>query len=161
MSFLLFSVIEANPEAKRLYEELIKVRAYNKLIRPVKNNSEKLTVYLGLRLTQLLDVVCSSLSSLKIKIFHAQWSLIFQGWKESNHDIECLVETGNQMKRFRNELRKWNWICFRFRFRNGTMINFDGIQVDTVVSMFSTFPVNRSGCLILFCTISKNECDTR
>ena len=47
----------ANPEAKRLYEELIKVRGYNKLIRPVKNNSEKLTVYLGLRLTQLLDVV--------------------------------------------------------------------------------------------------------
>ncbi|CAF1247898.1 unnamed protein product, partial [Adineta steineri] len=50
------SVTFANPEAKRLYEELIKVRAYNKLIRPVKNNSEKLTVYLGLRLTQLLDV---------------------------------------------------------------------------------------------------------
>ncbi|CAF1383687.1 unnamed protein product, partial [Didymodactylos carnosus] len=45
-----------NPEAKRLYEELIKVRSYNKLIRPVKNNNEKLTVYLGLRLTQLLDV---------------------------------------------------------------------------------------------------------
>ncbi|CAF5011323.1 unnamed protein product [Rotaria sp. Silwood1] len=47
----------ANPDAKRLYEELIQVRAYNKLIRPVKHNSEKLTVYLGLRLTQLLDVV--------------------------------------------------------------------------------------------------------
>ncbi|CAF4756366.1 unnamed protein product [Rotaria sp. Silwood1] len=46
----------ANPDAKRLYEELIQVRAYNKLIRPVKHNSEKLTVYLGLRLTQLLDV---------------------------------------------------------------------------------------------------------
>lgn len=52
-----FLVAMANPEAKRLYEELIKVRSYNKLIRPVKNNSEKLTVYLGLRLTQLLDVV--------------------------------------------------------------------------------------------------------
>jgi hypothetical protein len=51
-------VVIANPEAKRLYEELIKVRSYNKLIRPVRNNSEKLTVYLGLRLTQLLDVVC-------------------------------------------------------------------------------------------------------
>ena len=50
-------MIVANPEAKRLYEELIKVRSYNKLIRPVKNNSEQLTVYLGLRLTQLLDVV--------------------------------------------------------------------------------------------------------
>lgn len=58
ISFLLiFIVAVANPEAKRLYEELIKVRGYNKLIRPVKNNSEKLTVYLGLRLTQLLDVV--------------------------------------------------------------------------------------------------------
>ncbi len=56
--FSLISIVTiANPEAKRLYEELIKVRAYNKLIRPVKNNSEKLTVYLGLRLTQLLDVV--------------------------------------------------------------------------------------------------------
>ena len=52
-----FLVTFANPEAKRLYEELIKVRSYNKLIRPVKNNSETLTVYLGLRLTQLLDVV--------------------------------------------------------------------------------------------------------
>ncbi|CAF0882304.1 unnamed protein product [Rotaria sordida] len=51
-----FNITIANPEAKRLYEELIKVRSYNKLIRPIKNNSEKLTVYLGLRLTQLLDV---------------------------------------------------------------------------------------------------------
>ncbi|CAF3425142.1 unnamed protein product [Rotaria socialis] len=49
-------VTTANPDAKRLYDELIKDRAYNKLIRPVKHNSEKLTVYLGLRLTQLLDV---------------------------------------------------------------------------------------------------------
>jgi hypothetical protein len=57
----------ANPEAKRLYEELIKVRSYNKLIRPVKNNSEKLTVYLGLRLTQLLDVVCVFFSALDLK----------------------------------------------------------------------------------------------
>ena len=57
-----YSVIDGNSEAKRLYEELIKVRSYNKLIRPVRNNSEKLTVYLGLRLTQLLDVVRSNLS---------------------------------------------------------------------------------------------------
>ncbi|CAF4648713.1 unnamed protein product, partial [Rotaria sp. Silwood1] len=54
--YLLVLLTLANPDAKRLYEELIQVRAYNKLIRPVKHNSEKLTVYLGLRLTQLLDV---------------------------------------------------------------------------------------------------------
>ena len=64
-----FLVSVANPEAKRLYEELIKVRSYNKLIRPVKNNSEKLTVYLGLRLTQLLDVVSDKSKSNQIP-FH-------------------------------------------------------------------------------------------
>lgn len=64
-----FLVSVANPEAKRLYEELIKVRSYNKLIRPVKNNSEKLTVYLGLRLTQLLDVVSDKSKSNQIR-FH-------------------------------------------------------------------------------------------
>lgn len=31
--------------------------SYNKLIRPVDNNSDTLTVYLGLKLTQLIDVV--------------------------------------------------------------------------------------------------------
>lgn len=69
-----FLVAMANPEAKRLYEELIKVRSYNKLIRPVKNNSEKLTVYLGLRLTQLLDVVCITFEffALKRRIFRFQ-----------------------------------------------------------------------------------------
>ena len=76
-AFLYFEiniVTIANPEAKRLYEELIKIRSYNKLIRPVKNNSEKLTVYLGLRLTQLLDVVCIIFFFLKL----AQ-TLFFEG----------------------------------------------------------------------------------
>lgn len=47
----------ANPEAKRLYDDLLS--NYNRLIRPVGNNSDKLTVKMGLRLAQLIDVVSS------------------------------------------------------------------------------------------------------
>jgi len=50
--------VTANPEAKRLYTDLLENNGYNKLIRPVGNNSDKLTVKLGLRLSQLIDVVC-------------------------------------------------------------------------------------------------------
>jgi hypothetical protein len=46
---------EANPDAKRLYDDLLS--NYNRLIRPVRNNSEILTVFLGLKLSQLIEVV--------------------------------------------------------------------------------------------------------
>lgn len=49
----------ANPEAKRLYDDLLS--NYNRLIRPVGNNSDRLTVKMGLRLSQLIDVVSTLL----------------------------------------------------------------------------------------------------
>jgi len=49
--------VSANPDAKQLYTDLLVNNGYNKLIRPVGNNSDKLTVKLGLRLSQLIDVV--------------------------------------------------------------------------------------------------------
>lgn len=48
----------ANPDAKRLYDDLLS--NYNRLIRPVGNNSDRLTVKMGLRLSQLIDVVSNS-----------------------------------------------------------------------------------------------------
>lgn len=45
---------EANPDTKRLYDDLLS--NYNRLIRPVVNNSETLTVWLGLKLSQLIEV---------------------------------------------------------------------------------------------------------
>jgi len=54
------SEIQGNAEAKKLYTELLS--NYNKLIRPVGNNSDRLTVKLGLKLSQLIDVVSSFLS---------------------------------------------------------------------------------------------------
>ncbi|XP_043255207.1 acetylcholine receptor subunit beta-like 2 isoform X2 [Colletes gigas] len=45
---------EANPDAKRLYDDLLS--NYNRLIRPVINNTETLTVWLGLKLSQLIEM---------------------------------------------------------------------------------------------------------
>lgn len=50
-----FTQYEADPNAKRLYDDLLS--NYNRLIRPVVNNSETLTVWLGLKLSQLIEVV--------------------------------------------------------------------------------------------------------
>ena len=49
---------QCNPHAKKLYDDLL--ANYNRLIRPVANNTEKLTVKLGLKLSQLIDVVRSA-----------------------------------------------------------------------------------------------------
>ena len=46
-----------NPDARRLYDDLMHKRDYNKHIIPVMNASERLTVHLALRLSQLLDLV--------------------------------------------------------------------------------------------------------
>ena len=55
---LQFAVGKANPDSKRLYDDLLS--NYNRLIRPVGNNSDRLTVKMGLRLSQLIDVVSTS-----------------------------------------------------------------------------------------------------
>ena len=52
----------ASPDAKRLYDDLLKKSGYNKLIRPVGNTTDTLTVKLGLRLTQIIDVVSTLMS---------------------------------------------------------------------------------------------------
>lgn len=53
-SFIAPVSFEANPDTKRLYDDLLS--NYNRLIRPVVNNTETLTVWLGLKLSQLIEV---------------------------------------------------------------------------------------------------------
>jgi len=50
-------VLRPESDAKRLYDDKLQFSGYNKLIRPVGNTSDKLTVRIGLRLTQIIDVV--------------------------------------------------------------------------------------------------------
>jgi len=47
----------SNPDAKRLYDDLLKKKKYNKLMRPVANHKDNLTVTMNLKLSQLIDVV--------------------------------------------------------------------------------------------------------
>ncbi len=49
------TLVVSNPDAKRLYDDLMS--NYNRLIRPVSNHTEKVTIKLGLRLSQLVDLV--------------------------------------------------------------------------------------------------------
>lgn len=53
--FLLFTRTSSNPDAKRLYDDLLS--NYNRLIRPVSNNTDTVLVKLGLRLSQLIELV--------------------------------------------------------------------------------------------------------
>lgn len=46
--------VECNPDAKRLYDDLLS--NYNKLVRPVVNVTDALTVRIKLKLSQLIDV---------------------------------------------------------------------------------------------------------
>jgi len=50
-------MLRPESDAKRLYDDKLKFSGYNKLIRPVGNTSDTLTVRIGLRLTQIIDVV--------------------------------------------------------------------------------------------------------
>lgn len=49
--------IGAESDANKLYDDKLKRNGYNKLIRPVGNTTDTLTVHIGLRLTQIIDVV--------------------------------------------------------------------------------------------------------
>ena len=57
MLLLLFMplLVLGNPDAKRLYDDLLS--NYNKLVRPVANVTEAVTVHLKLKLSQLIAVV--------------------------------------------------------------------------------------------------------
>lgn len=48
-------VSHQGPNQRRLYNDLM--RDYNPLVRPVSNDSQSLTVYFGLSIMQIMDVV--------------------------------------------------------------------------------------------------------
>lgn len=55
LSILTVGICYGNPDAKRLYDDLLS--NYNRLIRPVPSNNDTIVVKLGLRLSQLIDLV--------------------------------------------------------------------------------------------------------
>ena len=68
----LLSCTCGNPDAKRLYDDLLS--NYNRLIRPVSNNTDTVLVKLGLRLSQLIDLV----SNLRLIFVMSMKPIFFQ-----------------------------------------------------------------------------------
>ena len=66
-----------NPDAKRLFDDLLS--SYNKLVRPVMNVTDAVTVKFKLKLSQLIDVVSEaswkSWKSQKVNCFHPSQNL--------------------------------------------------------------------------------------
>ena len=58
LSALVIGAVAGNPDAKRLYDDLLS--NYNKLVRPVVNTTDVLKVCIKLKLSQLIDVVSGS-----------------------------------------------------------------------------------------------------
>ena len=62
----MFSVLtQCNPDAKRLFDDLLS--SYNKLVRPVINVTDAVTVKFKLKLSQLIDVVRKFFFARRIK----------------------------------------------------------------------------------------------
>ena len=57
------TAVGGNSDAKRLYDDLMS--NYNRLIRPVKDHGEKVTVKLGVRLTQIIEIVSKVIKNLE------------------------------------------------------------------------------------------------
>jgi len=71
LAAVLATLVAGNDDAKRLYHDLLIQNKYNKLIRPVGNDTNRpLTVKMGIRLSQIIDVVCNGYSINKLSYLY-------------------------------------------------------------------------------------------
>ena len=91
--FLLYTLPAANgnPDAKRLYDDLLS--NYNRLIRPVSNNTDRLLVKLGLRLSKIIDVVSERTLLTYSLPSHISLSPIIKHQKESKHTMSTITRS--------------------------------------------------------------------
>ena len=57
MLLLQSGVARGNLDSKRLYDDVMRRSGYNRIVRPVRNESHRIMVTVGLKLSQLIDVV--------------------------------------------------------------------------------------------------------
>lgn len=147
--------ILSNPDAKRLYDDLLS--NYNRLIRPVSNNTDTVLVKLGLRLSQLIELVCVHWCKSKLDTRPYTWT-----------NFDLVVSESQRSDSYDKRVAgacKFNDACVivhcSFRscsfLRNGKIINSNGILRSMVVWQNCMCRQNISGCLILYYTISKKR----
>lgn len=72
-ALVVHGAVAGNPDAKRLYDDLLS--NYNKLVRPVVNTSDVLRVCIKLKLSQLIDVVSTTVCSICF-VYAVIWRII-------------------------------------------------------------------------------------
>jgi len=75
-------LVTANPDAKRLYDDLLRKKKYNKLMRPVRDHNNNLTVTINLKLSQLIDVVITTSRNFLHLLLILFYSMISNSWKQ-------------------------------------------------------------------------------
>lgn len=79
----------ANMYAKRLYDDLLS--NYNRLIRPVNNSTDKLTVWLNLKLSQLIEVSLRNQVMTTSMWLEQKWTDYRLVWDPADYeDVEML-----------------------------------------------------------------------
>lgn len=65
----LVTLVWSNQDAQRLYDDLMKANQYNKMCRPVANQSHTAMIHIGLKLAQILAVVRNYEGEIVLKSF--------------------------------------------------------------------------------------------
>ena len=140
-------ILVQNDDMERLFDHLMS--KYNKNVRPVSDDDDLVTVKLGLKLIQIVDVVRNidwSHLCISANTFH-----LLKHQDEKNQMMQTHVYVIHVRCSMWQNLLFFNFILFR----NGTIRNFDGHQRISVESSLFFCPATPFGNRILsFITVS-------
>ena len=88
-------LLKASDDAKRLLDDLL--ANYNNIVRPVIHSDDQIKLYLGIKLSQIADIVIffNYYSYFRTFLFNFNWILFFliKGREKSNNDNKRVVKT--------------------------------------------------------------------
>ena len=131
----LLSGCSGNPDAKRLYDDLLS--NYNKLVRPVVNVTDALTVKIKLKLSQLIDVV-----NHRPRLLLRFTSRLPHPYRDAHAEI---ISTKYKSRRPRIGLRITNTQCSRVDFEVCA-----GVVILFLLWLYLNEPLEYFHCLFFF-----------
>lgn len=88
----MFIVSKASDDAKRLLDDLL--ANYNNIVRPVIHPDDQIKLYLGIKLSQIADIVRKTINIIVVFSSCSTMGIyFFKGWEESDNDNKCMGET--------------------------------------------------------------------
>ena len=114
---VLFHLGSSSEKAKKLHEKILHKSGYNKVIRPVINASDHIDVRLGLKLSQLIDVVSIDISGTasshsrrpRLQIKSKEILLLVRNKSVNHKSTQCNAVTGRKIRRKGNSQEVQNF----------------------------------------------------